>query len=193
MTRRIFGAIALAFAATVPAGAQQPEGEYILPEPMPEHAALKKDVGTWDATVKLYMAGPDTPPETTDAVETNTMLGDFWLLSTFEMDFGGTPYTGHGQIGFDPDAEQYVMTWTDSMSPRMMTMRGKFDESSKTLTMTGKGYEESLGKEIEHRSVSRNVDDETRLFTMSMKAPEFGDDWITLMEVEYHRRDSAEK
>jgi len=44
-------------ALAAPALAQMPP----MPTPGPEHETLKKDVGTWDATVEMFMA-PGAPP-----------------------------------------------------------------------------------------------------------------------------------
>jgi hypothetical protein len=167
---------------------QAPDLEALLPKPSAEHELLKADVGTWDATITTYMGGPDAPPEISKGVETNRMLGELWVVSDFEGDFAGLPFAGHAQVGFDPTADRYVMCWVDSMSPRLMTLQGTYDAGSKTLTMTGKAYDPMLEKEVEQKTTSRSIDEDHRVFTMYMKAPEYGDDWIKGMEIQYSRR-----
>ena len=78
------------------AGAQEP------PAATKAHALLKKDVGVWDADVTMWLAGPDGPKEEGKAVESNRMLGETWLLSEFKGPFGGIPFEGFGQFGYDP-------------------------------------------------------------------------------------------
>ena len=46
--------LALALCVATPALAQAPP----VPQPGPEHEMLKKDVGTWDATVEMFMGPP---------------------------------------------------------------------------------------------------------------------------------------
>jgi hypothetical protein len=45
-----------------------------------------------------------------------------------------------------------------------------------------------LEKEVEQKTTSRSIDEDHRVFTMFMKAPEYGDDWVKGMEIEYARR-----
>ncbi|RUL86290.1 DUF1579 domain-containing protein [Tautonia sociabilis] len=159
--------------------------------PTAEHEVLKGDVGTWDAEIKTYMNGPDAPPEVSKGVETNRMLGDLWLISAFEGTFGGMPFSGHSQIGFDPRVDRFVMTWVDSVSTTMMSLTGTYDAETKTLTMTGKAFDPMLDKEVEQKAIGRTIDDDHRVFVMYMKAPEYGDDWIKGMEIQYTRRPSG--
>lgn len=191
MVRATMAAV-LAAMVSMPVLAQEqgeaPDFESFLPKPTAEHEMLKRDVGTWDAKIKTYMGGPDAPPEVSEGVETNRMLGDLWVVSDFQGSFAGMPFTGHAQVGFDSKADRFVMSWIDSVSTSLMTLQGTYDPSSKTLTMTGKAYDPSLGKEVEQKSVTRYIDEDHRVFTMSMKAPELGDDWVKGMEIEYTRR-----
>src|SRR5687768_8662814 len=85
-----------------------------MPKPGPEHAALKQDVGTWDATVEMWME-PGKPPTTSKGTEVNTMgPGGFWLLTAFKSEMMGAPFEGHGMTGYDPAKKVYVSTWVDS-------------------------------------------------------------------------------
>ena len=67
-----------------------------------EHELLKKDVGTWDAIVTV------SPSEGAEAMEskgteTNELLtGGMWLVSRFEGEVAGMPFTGVGTFGYDP-------------------------------------------------------------------------------------------
>ena len=109
---------------------------------------LKDEVGTWDAKVKFYMAGPDAPPEVSDGVETNRMLGELWLISEFEGGFGGATFTGHGLIGFDPRADRFVMSWADSMSTTLLSLQGTYDPATRTMTLTGTTFDPDCAKSI---------------------------------------------
>ncbi len=72
-------------------------------KPSPEHQVLAADQGTWDATIKTYLRGPDAEPAVSTGTEVNEVLpGGFWVLSKFEADFGGTKLLGRGQYGYDP-------------------------------------------------------------------------------------------
>lgn len=125
------------------------------PGPTAEHEVLKKDVGTWKASMKMWMGAdgktdPTAEPQVFEGTEVNRMLGDFWVLSTFKVDLGGMEFEGHATAGYDSIKKQYVGTWTDSMSPFAMQMVGTFDPETDTMTMTSKGIgmdgKEALGK-----------------------------------------------
>lgn len=67
-----------------------------------EHKLLQKDVGTWDATVKVWPQ-PNAQPLESEAVERNELLpGGLWLVSHFSGDFGGAKFVGLGTYGYDP-------------------------------------------------------------------------------------------
>ncbi|WP_152052751.1 DUF1579 domain-containing protein [Tautonia marina] len=173
----------------VPAFAHaQEDFEAMLPQPTAEHRHLIGEVGTWDATITSFMNGPGQPPTVSKGVETNRMMGDFWLLSEFEGDFGGMPFRGHSQIGFDPKAGHYVMSWVDTMNPKLSTQTGTYDPDSKTYTFEGKAFDPMLDKEVDQKTVSVLTDADHKVFTLFMKAPEYGDDWVEFMKIEYTRR-----
>lgn len=173
----------------VPAFGHPQEGvESMFPQPTAEHRHLTGEVGTWDATITSFMNGPGQPPSVSKGVETNRMMGEFWLISAFEGDFGGMPFQGHSQIGFDPKAGRYVMSWVDTMNPKLSTQTGTYDPDAKTFIFEGKAFDPMLDKEVDQKTVSVTTDEDHKVFTLFMKAPEYGDDWVEFMKIEYTRR-----
>jgi len=163
MTMRWFCAAALAVIASPAARAQEP------PKPGPEHALLQKQVGTWDATMK--MAGAESKATATYKMD----LGGLWLVSTFEGEFGGAKFSGRGFDSYDAAKKKYVGVWIDSMSTLPMTMEGTYDAAKKTLTMVGSGPGMD-GKPTTYKTVSQMPDDNTIHFSMyggERKEPEF--------------------
>jgi hypothetical protein len=158
-----FAAIALAVVAAPAVRAQE------FPKPGPEHEILKKQVGTWDATMK--MEGMESK-----AVATYKMdLGGLWLASTFEGDLGGIKFSGRGMDSYDAAKKKYVGVWIDSMSTSPMVMEGTYDKEKKTLTMVGEGPGMD-GKPMKYRAVSEMPNDDTINFSMYMgdaKQPAF--------------------
>jgi hypothetical protein len=157
------------------------------PEPTAHHKLLSKDVGTWDAKVKFWMGGPNSEPSESKGVETNTMLGGFWLVSEFKGEFGGQPFEGRGQMGYDVNKGKYVVSWIDTMSSEIMLLEGDLDEKTHILTMTGKGKGPD-GKPYEAKEVSEHKGDDTRVFTMYMKSDETKGEMVKMMEITYTRR-----
>lgn len=171
-------------AVTSPAWGQGPS------KPTPEHRALRKGVGTWDATVKAWM-DPKGEPSESKGTEVNRMMpGGMWLLSDFKGEFGGQPFQGRGQSGYDPARKKYISTWIDSMSPGLMLMEGTFDEATKTLTMIGEMPDET-GKPATFKQVLKHEGDDERHFTMYVKSERSGPDFVKLMEIHYKKRPKA--
>lgn len=185
LTRLCVAAAVLGAAAR--AGAQE-EGAPRIPKPTVEHKILAADEGTWDATIKAFMAGPDAEPTISKGVEVNTMLpGGLWLLSEFRGDIGGMAVEGRGHFGYDPLKKEYVGTWIDSMSPALSVLEGTYDAKTRTMTYEGEGVDPDTEAEYTQRMVTTSNDDGTRVFTLYMKFEE-ADDEIKFMEVTYTKR-----
>jgi hypothetical protein len=158
------------------------------PKPTQEHERLAHEVGTWDATIKSWMQGPNTEPSESKGVEiVKLMPGGLWAISEFHGKFGDSDFHGHGQSGYDPKKKKYVGTWVDSMSPSIMSMEGEFDPQTKTMTSHSKG-EGPDGKPYEAKMVSVHKDKNTRVFTMYMKSDETKGEFAKVMEITYTRR-----
>jgi hypothetical protein len=155
-----------------------------MPTPAPEHAVLKQEAGSWDATVESFMA-PGQPPVLSKGTETGTMLGDFWLVSDFKTDMMGQPFTGHGTLGYDPAKKKYVSTWIDSMTPTLALGESVYDAATRTFTgwLDGLDY---AGKPTKLKTVTTFKDPSTRVFTMSLKGPDGKD--VTALRITYTRR-----
>jgi hypothetical protein len=156
-----------------------------------EHERLTLDVGTWDATIKCYMQGPDAEPHVSHATEVvKLMPGGLWAISDFEGQFGDTPFHGHGQSGYDPLKKKYVGTWIDSMSPSLMIFEGDYDPSTRTLTTYGKGTDPRSGKPYEAKMTTEHKNKDSRVFTMLRKSDESKGQFVKTMEISYARRAS---
>ena len=159
-----------------------------VPKPTAEHQRLAKDVGTWDATVKCWMRGPDSEPTVSQGVEVvKLMPGGLWSHSEFDGKFGDQEFHGFGQTGYDTKKRKYVGTWVDTMSTEIMMMEGDYDSASHTMTMNAKGTDPS-GKAYDAKMATKNEGDDTRVFTMSMKSDETKGEYVKIMEITYKRR-----
>ena len=163
-----------------------------IPKVTPEHQRLTHSVGTWDATVKSWMQGPQSEPVVSKGVETiKLMPGGLWSLSEFHCKFGEMDFHGHGQTGYDPGKKKYVGTWVDSMAPTIMMTEGDFDPQTKTLTMYAKGTGPD-GKPYDAKMVEVHKDAQNRVFTMSMKSDETKGEFVKMMEISYVKRADQE-
>jgi hypothetical protein len=159
--------------------------EWTPPKPGKEHKILAKEVGEWDAAVKVWEK-PAAKPMESKGKETNRMLGDFWLVSRFEGELAGMPFVGGGAFGYDPVKKKFVGIWIDSMSPHQMTFVGDYDEDTETMTSMGEGFDLQTNKPCKTKMISRFTGDDTRVMEMHMQ----GDDgkFSKTMEITYTRR-----
>ncbi|HEV2719433.1 MAG TPA: DUF1579 domain-containing protein [Thermoanaerobaculia bacterium] len=89
------------------------------------HKKLDGMIGTWDVTVKSWMA-PGTPPMESTGTAVNTwVLGGRWVHEEFTGSFMNMPFNGIGYTGYDNIKKQYVGTWMDNMSTAVMMSTGK--------------------------------------------------------------------
>ncbi|QDT01297.1 DUF1579 domain-containing protein [Adhaeretor mobilis] len=155
--------------------------------PSAEHKNLAAEVGVWDANLQMWMA-PDAPPMPSKGVETNKMMGDFWIISEFKSDMGGMTFTGHGQHGYDPAKKKYVGTWIDSMSPYLSTQEGEFDAKSNTLTLLATGRNMMTGEIEKSKMVSKYIDENTKVFEIYMPVEGEEGKWWKSLQIDYKRR-----
>jgi hypothetical protein len=156
-----------------------------MPKPGPEHKLLEADVGTWNATVELFMA-PGAPPLVSQGTETNAMgCSGLCLISDFKSTIAGAPFHGHGTSAWDPIKKKYVGSWTDSMSSGIAMSESTYDAASKTATGWMEGPDPT-GKIVKSKAVVQYKDANTRVFSLYMAAPD-GKEFQT-MKISYTRK-----
>jgi hypothetical protein len=83
-------------------------------EPAGAHALLRRFVGSWHGTTRLWLDPESAPEETTTALRAQLILGGRWL----RLEYAGTamaqPHAGEMLLGFHADARQYELAWVDS-------------------------------------------------------------------------------
>ena len=128
--RSYFSAVAIALAVAASAHSQEIE------PPVPELDLLKRDVGKWDCTIKVWPE-PEAKPQVSKGSESSRMFGGYWLITEFKGTMMGMDFQGHGNYGYDNRAKKYVGTWIDTLGPYMMHTEGTYDEKTETLTVAG--------------------------------------------------------
>lgn len=106
-------------------------------KPGPEHAEMKKMVGTWQIAVKSW-EDPAQSPDNSKGTSTIEMVNDRQLLEHFSGEFAGMgKYEGWGVLAFNNATKEYEHVWRDNMNTGLMWSTGK-KAADGTLTMTGK-------------------------------------------------------
>jgi hypothetical protein len=104
-------------------------------EPRKEHQWLQKLVGEWMIETEASM-GSDEPPESAWGIERVRSLGGVWILAEGE---GEMPGGGHATtlmtLGYDPQKQRYVGTWTGSTMTPLWGYDGELDAAERVLTL----------------------------------------------------------
>lgn len=154
--------------------------------PGPQHAALAKMAGTWDAKVKAWMT-PDQPPmESTGTCEETMIMGGRYLQQTFHGDMMGQSFDGMGYTGFDNVTQKYIGFWMDNMSTGWMSSTGTASADGKTFTFTGDMSDTMTNRVLPNKQVVTCADDNHMRFELWAPGPDGKDmKWI---EIEYTRK-----
>jgi hypothetical protein len=178
-TTRLLMSLALSMLPALVAAQAPP-----TPTAGPEHAVLREDVGTWDASIEAMFPGaPPMPPS--KGVEVNTMgCNGLCLVSDFKGEIMGGPFLGHGISTWDPARKKYVGSWSDSMTPGLAVTESIWDPAKKTMSGTmetpdGTGGTVKLRSTVEYTAG-------TRVFTMFGPGPDGKE--LPTMRVTYTKR-----
>lgn len=151
---------------------------------------LRKDVGTWNAKLTLWMPGQDEPV-TAEGVETNRMMGDVWLVSDFKGEIFGQAFEGRASMKFDEKKKKYVGTWIDNMEPYMSMVEGEWDEEASSLNCMNTWTDPNSGETVKSRSVVKYNKDGSRVMTM-YQTDESGKE-VKAMMIEYTKAEKTDK
>ena len=155
-------------------------------QPGPQHAALKKLAGTFDATVSMKMT-PDAPEMTSKGTLVSQMIyGDRYLKSDYTGDMMGQAFKGMSIVGYDNMAKKYVSFWMDDMSTGPMMVQGTGDDAAKTVTYSGEMLCPANGQMMAFREVIKIDDSDHYSVEMFQKDPASGKEFRG-MEIKYSR------
>ena len=152
--------------------------------PGEEHKALEPLVGTWKASTKMWMGGPE-PVTSEGTCEVSWIMGGRYLMAKHTGNMMGQPFEGLEIVGYDKRFAQYVSTWIDNMGTSIsMTTSGVMDPASKTLTMNMPMFDPSTKAMAPYKNATKIVDNNTHIFTMTGTR---GGKETTELEVTYTR------
>ena len=157
----------------------------VVPEPLIPHEQLAQEAGIWDAEMTMWTE-PGGVPLTTTAIETNRMVGNFWLVSDFECEHEPFPFSGQMQLGYDPLKGKFVGSWVDTMSPYATISEGDYDIATRTLTLHAKGVDARTGKPTTSTMTTQYTGQDTKVFTIYQG--HHGDKGWKMLEIRYSRR-----
>lgn len=153
--------------------------------PGAEHKMLSRTDGTWNGVVTTWMM-PGQPPMVNKCVtECHMIMGGRYQEMVSKGDMMGMPFEGRGIIGFDNEEKMFVSSWIDNFGTGMMHMKGKWDEKTNSITMTGMMMDPMSKKEQKMREVHTMTDNDHMTVEMFSPGPD-GKEFRS-MEIVYTR------
>lgn len=132
------------------------------------HKMLAKDNGEWTYEMTSWMEPGAPPMKSTGTCVNKMILGGRYQSSTFKGDFMGQPFEGISTTGYDNARKAYYSTWIDNMGTGIMMSSGKWDDATRSITLTGTGYDPIKGRDCQMKSVMRLPDANTQVMEMFM-------------------------
>lgn len=155
--------------------------------PGEEHLRFADFVGTFRATVKLWM-GPREPNVSTGTMVNSMDLGGRYLFECYTGDPAEGPFPnfeGRGYWGFNTTTSKYEGFWIDNASTAMQTEVGEVDASGRVWTMTGEVVNPQNGSVLKKRTVIRLKDRDHHSMESFFAGPDGHE--FKGMEIEYER------
>ena len=155
--------------------------ELVLQETLPEHRMLLEELGTWNATVRSFLA-PGMPPVETQGILTSKLLGQGWLVSDFVGTVFGEPLRFQRTVGFDGDRKRASGVLIDPTATKIALLDGTYNLNlhKRILTYETTDYEGVVRK---FKSVEKTVTAEHRTFHL-FEVKDSGEE-VPVMLVDY--------
>jgi hypothetical protein len=134
--------------------------------PGPVHAMLAKSDGQWKVETTVWMA-PGQEPVKGGGTCTNAMiLGGRYQQSMHKGEMMGMPFEGMNLLGYDNTEKVFTSTWVDNMGTGTMTIKGAWDEATKSINFKGSMLDPMSGKNTNIRELFTIVDDNNQKMEM---------------------------
>lgn len=154
--------------------------------PGEQHKELAKCDGNWKAAVTHWMM-PGSEGMKSDGTCTNKMImGGRYQLTEFKGNFMGMPFEGMGILGYDNAKKVFNNSWVDNMGTGVMTMEGKWDAKTNSITFKGMMVDPMTGKDCKVREIFKMIDDSKQIMEMYAPTPDGKGEFKT-MEIVFTR------
>jgi hypothetical protein len=185
--------------AVATAIAQDPQGQpKLTPEQQAEmeafakagtpgapHQALAATAGNYDLKVRSWMEPGGPPAEETGTATRSMALDGRVRVETINSATMGTPFTGHGMLGYDNVTGKYWSTWNDSMSTGLMVSEGTC-KADKSCSFTGSWNDPIKKAPVTARMTTRWTSPTTEVF--EMYGPGRDGKEMKMMEITYTKK-----
>lgn len=157
--------------------------EYMTPGPM--HEMLATSVGDWKTINKFWMDPAGEPMITEGTGKTEMILGGRYQKSTHKSMMMGMETEGISIMGYDNATQEFTSTWIDNIGTGTAVAKGKYDESTNSITLNGTMVDPMSKQEMNFREVLKFLDNDHHLLEMYMV---FNGEEFKSMEIEFFRQ-----
>ncbi len=154
--------------------------------PGPAHQTLASSAGSYDLKIKSWHDAGGPAVEDTGTAKRSMSLDGRVLVEELSSSMMGTPFTGHGMMGYDNVSGRYWSTWNDSMSTGLMVTDGTCDAQGKSCTFTGTWNDAVKKGPVKARMITRWTTPTTQIF--EMYAPGKDGKEMKMMEITYLKK-----
>ena len=105
------------------------------------HENLKTIRGDYQQTFKWWRSAGTEPHESTSRSSTDRILNGRFLTQKARGTWLESGFEGLATIGYDNGTQEYVLTWMDTLSTRMLVSRGTCNDAGNVLTLRGEYFD----------------------------------------------------
>ena len=157
--------------------------EYMTPGPM--HEMLAKSVGDWKTITRFWMDPAGEPTETEGTGKTEMILGGRYQKSTHKSSMMGMDTEGIYLLGYDNATEEFTSIWIDNIGTGTAIAKGRYDESTNSITMNGTMVDPMSKQEMNIRVVLKYLDNDNNVMEMYVL---YNGEEFKSMEIEFVRQ-----
>lgn len=154
--------------------------------PSKEHQMMASWNGTWTGDITMWMAPGAPPTKSTGTTENSMILGGRYQQGIYKGSFNGMPFEGMSTLAFDKAKKVFISTWLDNMGTGVMMLEGPWDDTKKSVTLTGNMMDPMSGKEVKVKEVFTVKDNNNQV--MEMYALDATGTEFKTMEIKYKRK-----
>jgi len=157
--------------------------EYMTPGPM--HEMMAKSVGDWKTISRFWMDPAGEPMETEGTGKTEMILGGRYQKSTHNSSMMGMETEGIFTMGYDNATQEFTATWIDNIGTGTAVAKGRYDESTNSITLNGTMVDPMSKQEMNFREVYKFLDNDHHLLEMYIV---YDGQEFKSMEIEFFRQ-----
>ena len=157
--------------------------EYMTPSSM--HEMMAKSAGDWKTINKYWMDPSGEAMVTEGTAKIEMILGGRYQVSNHAGIIMGMPMEGMSLMGYDNATQEFTAVWVDNVGTGIAIAKGKYDESTKTITMDGTMVDPISKADMNFKQYMKIIDDNHQ--TLEMFLIYNGQEFKSL-EIEYIRQ-----